>query len=113
MCLGIPGEIVSIDVGAQGADAGALSMGQVRFGGATKAVCLAYVPDAVRGRLRRGACGLRHQQDGSRRRGPRLLLPRRDGRFVGAMKFLDEYRDPAAARRYVDAIRATVTRPGR
>jgi hydrogenase expression/formation protein HypD len=27
------------------------------------------------------------------------------------MKFLDEYRDPAAARRYVDAIRGTVTRP--
>ena len=27
------------------------------------------------------------------------------------MKFLDEYRDPVAARRYVDAIRATVTRP--
>jgi hydrogenase expression/formation protein HypD len=27
------------------------------------------------------------------------------------MRFLDEYRDPAAARRYVDAIRATVTRP--
>jgi hydrogenase expression/formation protein HypD len=27
------------------------------------------------------------------------------------MKFLDEYRDPAAARRYVDAIRDTVTRP--
>ena len=43
MCLGIPGEIVSIDAGA---DAGALSMGQVRFGDATKAVCLAYVPDA-------------------------------------------------------------------
>ena len=46
MCLGIPGEIVSIDAGAEGAEAGALSMGQVRFGGATKAVCLAYVPDA-------------------------------------------------------------------
>jgi hydrogenase expression/formation protein HypC len=46
MCLGIPGEVVSIDVGAE---AGALSMGQVRFGGATKAVCLAYVPDAAVG----------------------------------------------------------------
>ena len=43
MCLGIPGEIVSIDASAE---AGALSMGQVRFGGATKAVCLACVPDA-------------------------------------------------------------------
>ena len=46
MCLGIPGEIVSIDAGAPGADDGALAMGEVRFGGATKAVCLAYVPDA-------------------------------------------------------------------
>ena len=46
MCLGIPGEIVSIDAGA---DAGALSMGQVRFGGATKAVCLACVPEAAVG----------------------------------------------------------------
>jgi hydrogenase expression/formation protein HypC len=46
MCLGIPGEIVSIDAGAESA---ALSMGQVRFGGATKAVCLAYVPDAAVG----------------------------------------------------------------
>jgi hydrogenase expression/formation protein HypD len=27
------------------------------------------------------------------------------------MELLDEYRDPAAARRYLDAIRATVTRP--
>ena len=46
MCLGIPGEIVSIDAGA---DTAALSMGQVRFGGATKAVCLACVPDAAVG----------------------------------------------------------------
>jgi hydrogenase expression/formation protein HypC len=43
MCLGIPGEIVSIDAGTETT---ALSMGQVRFGGVTKAVCLAYVPDA-------------------------------------------------------------------
>ena len=43
MCLGIPGEIVSIDAAAESA---ALSMGHVRFGGATKAICLACVPDA-------------------------------------------------------------------
>ena len=46
MCLGIPGEIVSIDAAV---DTGVLSMGQVRFGGATKAVCLACVPDACVG----------------------------------------------------------------
>ena len=46
MCLGIPGEIVSIDAGAE---PGVLSMGQVRFGGATKQICLACVPDAFVG----------------------------------------------------------------
>jgi hydrogenase expression/formation protein HypC len=46
MCLGIPGEIVSID---EGAAPGALRMGDVRFGGATKAICLAYVPEAAVG----------------------------------------------------------------
>lgn len=45
MCLGVPGEILSIDDG----EAGALRMGKVRFGGAAKAVCLAYVPEAAVG----------------------------------------------------------------
>jgi len=40
MCLGIPGEVVSID-----ADPLGLDMGRVRFGGVTKEVCLAYVPE--------------------------------------------------------------------
>ena len=43
MCLGIPGEIVSIE------EAGALRTGKVRFGGAAKTVCLAYVPEAAIG----------------------------------------------------------------
>ncbi len=43
MCLGIPGRIVWIS------DAGGLRMGDVDFGGATRRVCLAYVPEAVAG----------------------------------------------------------------
>ena len=39
MCLAIPGEIVSVS-------AGDLRSGRVSFGGVTKEVCLAYVPDA-------------------------------------------------------------------
>lgn len=41
MCLGVPGKLLSIEEGA-----GGLPMGKVRFGGITKQVCLAYVPDA-------------------------------------------------------------------
>ena len=39
MCLGIPGEIRSVDEGE-------LRSGQVAFGGIVKTVCLAYVPEA-------------------------------------------------------------------
>ena len=39
MCLGIPGEIQTIDEGA-------LRTGRVAFGGTVKEVCLAYVPEA-------------------------------------------------------------------
>lgn len=42
MCLGIPGEIVSIHETADGE----LRTGRVAFGGAIKDVCLAYVPGA-------------------------------------------------------------------
>lgn len=48
MCLGIPGELVSLDPEAP-PGAGGLRMGYVRFGGVAKSVCLAYVPDAVVG----------------------------------------------------------------
>ena len=40
MCLGIPGIIVEIY------EANGLPMGKVDFGGVTKEVCLAYVPEA-------------------------------------------------------------------
>ena len=42
MCLAIPGEI--LDLSAPGTDA--LPTGRVSFGGVTKQVCLAYVPEA-------------------------------------------------------------------
>ena len=40
MCLGIPGQIVDVDEG------GLMRMGKVDFGGVTREVCLAYVPEA-------------------------------------------------------------------
>jgi hydrogenase expression/formation protein HypC len=43
MCLGIPGRIVRI-VDEQG-----LRMGDVDFGGVSRRVCLAYVPEALVG----------------------------------------------------------------
>ncbi len=42
MCLSIPGKIVSVADGAQDD----LRMGRVAFGGITKEICLAYVPEA-------------------------------------------------------------------
>ena len=43
MCLGIPGEIVSVR------DDGGLRIGTVRFAGITRDVCLDYVQDAAVG----------------------------------------------------------------
>lgn len=40
MCLGIPGKVVSLEEGAVG-----VPMGKVSFGGITKDVCFAYVPE--------------------------------------------------------------------
>ncbi len=40
MCLGIPGKIVDIY------DVNDLHMGKIDFGGVTREVCLAYVPEA-------------------------------------------------------------------
>ena len=40
MCLGVPGKVVSIREDPLG-----MTMGKVSFGGITKEVCLAYVPE--------------------------------------------------------------------
>lgn len=42
MCLGIPGKVTRIEENAIG-----MTMGRVSFGGITKEVCLAYVPDVT------------------------------------------------------------------
>jgi hydrogenase expression/formation protein HypC len=44
MCLAIPGKITAI-----ADDGGLLRMGTVDFGGVTREVCLAYVPEAAVG----------------------------------------------------------------
>jgi hydrogenase expression/formation protein HypC len=40
MCLGIPGKVLEVS------DDAPLRMGRVAFGGVTREVCLAYVPEA-------------------------------------------------------------------
>lgn len=40
MCLGIPGKLLEVS------EQDALPMGKVEFGGITKDICLAYVPEA-------------------------------------------------------------------
>jgi hydrogenase expression/formation protein HypC len=44
MCLGVPGRVESIEEDVTG-----MTMGRVSFGGITKRVCLAYVPEAAVG----------------------------------------------------------------
>jgi len=41
VCLGIPGKVIRIEENPLG-----MTQGRVSFGGVTKDVCLAYVPDA-------------------------------------------------------------------
>jgi len=43
MCLGIPGEVVSL------VDATGIRMGKVRFGGIVREACLEYVPEVAEG----------------------------------------------------------------
>lgn len=43
MCLGIPGQVVSME------DANGLRMGRVRFGGIVRQACLEYVPEVALG----------------------------------------------------------------
>lgn len=44
MCLGVPGKVIRVEENPLG-----MTMGKVSFGGITKDVCLAYVPDAQPG----------------------------------------------------------------
>ena len=40
MCLGVPGKVITIEENPLG-----MTMGRVSFGGITKDVCMAYVPE--------------------------------------------------------------------
>ena len=44
MCLGVPGKITQVEPNELG-----MTMGTVSFGGVSKQVCLAYVPDVAVG----------------------------------------------------------------
>ena len=44
MCLGVPGQVISIE-----GEEPLMRTGRVSFGGIVKTVCLAYVPEAVVG----------------------------------------------------------------
>jgi hydrogenase expression/formation protein HypC len=44
MCLGVPGKVISLDPDPLG-----MTMGRVSFGGITKEVCMAYVPEVEPG----------------------------------------------------------------
>lgn len=44
MCLGVPGKVIRVEENPLG-----MTMGRVSFGGITKDVCLAYVPDVREG----------------------------------------------------------------
>ena len=53
MCLGIPGKLLEVS------EQDSLPMGKVEFGGITKDICLAYVPEAQVGELCLGPRGIR------------------------------------------------------
>lgn len=44
MCLGVPGKVITIEENPLG-----MTMGRVSFGGITKDVCMAYVPEVAVG----------------------------------------------------------------
>ena len=93
-------------------------MGKVDFGGVLKRVCLEYIPEvavgeyAARPRRVRGSTPARRGRSTTHVRTAEGAgrTSATSGRKA-TVKFLDEYRDPAAVARLLDAIRSTVTRP--
>ena len=130
MCLGVPGRVDTVW------EVHGMRMATVDFGGIRKEVCLAYVPEVEVGdytivhvgfaltkldeasaletlELMRGV-GLLEQElapdaevSAGTERGPGATR----GPGGGAVKYLDEFGDPELARRLLDDIAATVTRP--
>ena len=130
MCLGVPGKVESVW------EAEGTRMALVDFGGVRKEVCLAYVPDVGVGdytivhvgfaltRLDEASAletlelfrsvGLLEQEFAPSASGPTPELgAAANGNPGRRVKYLDEFGDPELARRLLDDIAATVTRPGR
>ena len=123
MCLGVPGKILSLEPNAIG-----MMMGKVSFGGVAKEVCLAYVPEAQVGEYVIVHAGFalntlnEHEanevfellrQMGEIRRRDLMTNDEDMMAFVvrpssfnkgNPMRFVDEYRDEAAAHKLLAAI---------
>ena len=133
MCLAVPGQVLDIE------ERDGTRMATVDFGGVVKEVCLEYVPDLqvgeyaivhvgfalqrldeesarqtlelfARWAMLRG--GVRRPLGPRGRRRPGMPPTRPTDTDGGAvMKYIDEFQDPELARRLLDDIHATVTRP--
>ena len=120
MCLGIPGKVVDIwdDAGTR--------MSTVDFGGTTKTVCLAYLPDMEIGEytiVHAGFAITRLDEESANETLKMFAdLGVLDAELAGdqaadqegsGMKYLDEFRDPVAARRWSTRSNAGPPGPGR
>ena len=109
MCLGVPGRVVRI-VNEQ-----SLRMGEIDFGGVTRKVCLAYVPEAIVGDYAIVHAGFAISIVDEEEAARTLELAREiETQLAGrrrVMKFLDEFRDAAVVRTLLERIRGTITRP--
>ena len=125
MCLAVPGKVLDIE------ERDGTRMATVDFGGVVKEVCLEYLPDLQVGEyaiVHVGFALQRLDEESARRRSrcsrnwacsrrssatpgsgrPRQPRPEEEAATV---KYIDEFQDPELARRLLDDIHATVTRP--
>ena len=133
MCLAVPGRVLDIE------ERDGTRMATVDFGGVVKEVCLEYLPDLQVGEYAIVHVGfaLQRLDEESAKQTLELFaelgmlqeefgdpwelaaeaggspLPARHRRTPGgtAVKYIDEFQDPELARRLLDDIHATVTRP--
>ena len=117
MCLGIPGKVVDIW------DEAGTRMSTVDFGGTTKTVCLAYLPDMEIGEytIVHAGFAIARLDEASANETLKMFddLGVLDAELAGrpgtdeegsGMKYLDEFRDPVAARTLVEQIKRRSTR---
>ncbi len=108
MCLAVPGKVLEVE------DRDLTRMAKVDFGGVVKDVCLAYLPDIAVGDYTIVHVGFAIQKLDEKSALETLELFHSLGsarRGARGVKYLDEFNDPALARRLLDDIAATVTRP--